>query len=102
MRVSVPATRRVLRTSKRRLRSGWNGWVIVAHPKRGLLVCAVSLKFLAEKGKIVVTISLIAKIQCVRTAYNWIFFSNSMARCWVGLGVVTISKVAISSKVPGT
>src|SRR5262249_4897207 len=33
MSVSTPATRRFLRTSNRRPRSGWKGWEISAHPK---------------------------------------------------------------------
>ena len=32
-RVSMPAIRRAFKTSKRWLRSGWNGWRISAHPK---------------------------------------------------------------------
>ena len=43
IKVSMPDTRRFLRTSKRWPRSGWNGWRISAHPKcelRSSAVCA--------------------------------------------------------------
>ena len=39
-----------------------------------------NLKFLDEKDKIRLAIIEIAKIKRVRAAYNWMVFSNSMAR----------------------